>query len=63
MSEAGRFDWSDCRPVERGQLETWCARLFGRRVVTRDSGVTVTLCHWRGRVYLIDRAFEGGRDE
>ena len=56
MREQFVFDALSC-----GRLEFLCARLFGRRFVTRDSGVTVTLCHWRGRVYLIDRTFEGER--
>ena len=33
--------------------KVWCARLFGRRAVTADSGVRITGYHWRGALYIV----------
>lgn len=32
--------------------EIWLARIFGRKSVATDSGFTVTMHKWRGKIYL-----------
>ncbi len=32
----------------------WCARLFGRKVVSEDDNTRVIAYWWRGKLYLTD---------
>ena len=34
--------------------ELWLARIFGKKVVTIDSGWKTTIRYWRGKSYLVD---------